>query len=387
MLRDIIDTIREPLVVLDAEFRVQQANAAFFTTFRVHPADTIGQVLFALGDGQWDIAALRELLRDRLAVQMQLHDFEVDHVFPGIGRKIMLLNAGVMAHPPEGQRTILLAIEDVTERRLTEWRLAAHAAELERSNSALDEFASVASHDLQEPLRKILAFGDRLQASAGPSLDGEARRLLRAACSMPAARMRKLIDDLLVYSAGRPRRPQPFVPTDLAQVVREVVERPRADRGDRRQRVGSATLPTIEADPSQMRQLVPEPDRQRPEVPRARARRRVAVARRRPAAGGRCARSPCSDNGIGFDGRATPRRSSRMFQRLHGRVEYEGSGIGLAICRRIVERHGGTHHRDERPRPRRDVRRPVLPVTHPSPGLPHEMQDTRTTMPITILIC
>src|SRR5712672_2752337 len=155
LLLDIIDTVREPLIVLDAEFRVTQANRAFFRTFRVEPGDTIGEVLFTLGDGQWDIAPLRELLRDKLAVEPQLNDFDVDHELPGIGRRI-----------------ILLAIEDITARRLTEWRLAEQHRELERSNAALDEFASVASHDLQEPVRKILSFGDLLNTSAGPALEG-----------------------------------------------------------------------------------------------------------------------------------------------------------------------------------------------------------------------
>src|SRR3982074_1417971 len=78
LLLDIIDTVREPLIVLDAEFRVTQANRAFFNTFRVEPQDTIGEVLFTLGDGQWDIAPLRELLRDKLAVEPHLNDFDAD---------------------------------------------------------------------------------------------------------------------------------------------------------------------------------------------------------------------------------------------------------------------------------------------------------------------
>ena len=173
LLLDIIDTIREPLLVLDPEFRVAQANRAFFRVFRVEAPDTIGEGLFSLGDGQWDIAPLRELLRDKLATEPRMDDFEVDDVFPGIGRKIMLLNARLVSGGRDAPRIILLAFEDITERRLTEWRLEAQRDELQRSNAALDEFASVASHDLQEPLRKILSFGDRLNgASTGLTGDG-----------------------------------------------------------------------------------------------------------------------------------------------------------------------------------------------------------------------
>jgi hypothetical protein len=132
----------------------------------VEPQDTIGEVLFTLGDGQWDIAPLRELLRDKLAVEPQLNDFDVDSEFPGIGRKIMLLNARLVSQGPTSPRIILLAIEDITERRFTEWRLAEQHRELQRSNAALDEFASVASRPAGT-LRKILSFGDLLRTSRG----------------------------------------------------------------------------------------------------------------------------------------------------------------------------------------------------------------------------
>ncbi len=82
LLLDIIDTVREPLLVLDSDFRVTHANRAFFHTFRVAPEDTIGEGLFTLGDGQWDIAPLRTLLHDRLAAERELYDVDVDHVFP-----------------------------------------------------------------------------------------------------------------------------------------------------------------------------------------------------------------------------------------------------------------------------------------------------------------
>src|ERR1051326_5887880 len=129
LLADVIDTVREPLLVLDAQFRVTRTNPAFFQTFRLPSADTIGKVLFDLGDGQWDIPPLRALLSDRLATERELYDVDVDHVFPGIGRKIMLLNARLVTHGPDVPRIILLAIEDVTERRLTERRLAAQRRE------------------------------------------------------------------------------------------------------------------------------------------------------------------------------------------------------------------------------------------------------------------
>lgn len=337
LLLDIIDTIREPLLVLDAEFRVTRANRAFFRIFRVEPTDTIGEVLFELGDGQWDIAPLRELLRDKLAVEPRLDDFEVDHKFPAIGRKVMLLNARLVSQGPKASRVILLAIEDITERRFTESRLAEQRAELQRSNAALDEFASVASHDLQEPVRKILSFGERLSASLGRSVDGDARQHLDRMLAA-AARMRTLINDLLLYSQVA-TSVQPFVSTDLARIARDVLADLETAIADGGGRVEVGDLPVIDADPLQMRQLLQNlvgnaiKYRRKDEAPV------VHVTCSRPTS--RHCAITVTDNGIGFNDKYAD-QIFKMFERLHGRAEYEGSGIGLAICRKIVERHGGT---------------------------------------------
>ena len=337
LLLDIVDTIREPLLVLDPEFRVTQANRAFFRVFRVAPLETIGREIFSLGDGQWDIAPLRELLRDKLAIEPRLDDFEVDHVFPVIGRKVMLLNARLVSHGGAGPRIILLAIEDVTERRFTEWRLAAQHAELLRSNAALDEFASVTSHDLQEPLRKILTFGERLIESAGPVLEGDSRKHLERMLSA-ADRMRSLVDDLLLYSQISTRG-QSFVPTDLGWIAREVIGDLETTIADEGASVEVGELPVLDADPLQMRQLLQNllgnalKYRKKDAPP--------VIELNGARSDGRFWTITVKDNGIGFNEQYAE-KIFKMFERLHGRMEYSGSGIGLSICRKIVERHGGT---------------------------------------------
>ena len=337
LLLDILDTVRGPLIVLDPEFRVTQANRAFFRTFRVEPKDTIGRVLFTLGDGQWDIAPLRELLRDKLAVEPQLNDFDVDHVFPGIGRKIMLLNARLVSQGPHLPRIILLAIEDVTERRFTEWRLAEQSVELRRSNTALDEYAAVVAHDLQEPLRKILSFGERLVTSLGPSLDAGSQhnldRMLNA-----SSRMRTLISDLLTYSQVTTRA-QSFAATDLSQVAHDVIADLETTVADTGGRVEVGALPVIDADELQMRQLLQNL------LGNAFKYRRADTPPVVRLSGTRLDRRHCAivvaDNGIGFEQEHAD-KIFRMFARLHSRAQYDGSGIGLAICRQIAERHGGS---------------------------------------------
>jgi signal transduction histidine kinase len=336
LLLDSLDTVREPLVVLDPEFRVVQANRAFFQTFRVAPDETVGQILFTLGNGQWNIAPLRELLNDRLPLEAQLYDRDVDHVFPGIGRKIMLLNARLVSPGANVPRMILLAIEDVTERRLDEKRLADQRRELERSNEALEVFASVASHDLQEPLRKILAFGDRLVLSAGPTLSEESQGFLTRMVSA-ATRMRTLINDLLQYSQVT-ARVRPFASTDLAKVAREVIADLETAIADAGGQIVVGPLPVIDADALQMRQLLQNLLGNALKFRRPGERLRVRLDSTN---GGNDCHITVADNGIGFSAEYSE-KIFQMFERLHGRMDYEGSGIGLAICRKIVERHGGS---------------------------------------------
>ena len=212
---------------------------------------------------------------------------------------------------------------------------------LQRSNRELEQFASVASHDLQEPLRKIQAFGDRLQTRCSQEL-GEQGRDYLARMQSSATRMRSLIDALLSFSRVTTKA-QPFSQVDLSATAQDVVSdlEERVQRMDGRVQVGD--LPTLEADPLQMRQLLQNlignglkfarPN----EPPMVRVQSRLL-----PQENGEIPRYEISvqDNGIGFE-EIYLDRIFELFQRLHGRQEYEGTGMGLAICRKIVERHGG----------------------------------------------
>ncbi len=116
----IVDTVREPLLVLTADLRVRKANPSFYRTFKVTPEETVGQLVYDLGNQQWDIPWLRKLLEEVLPKDTAFDDFEVEHVFPVIGRKFMLLNARRICRPDNQTELILLAIEDTTERRQAE---------------------------------------------------------------------------------------------------------------------------------------------------------------------------------------------------------------------------------------------------------------------------
>ena len=348
--QNIVETVREPLIVLDSDLRVQGASRSFYRTFKVTQEETEGRLIYELGDRQWDIPALRTLLEEILPERSVFDGFEVEHEFPRVGRRVILLNARQIVTEERSATMILLAIEDITDRKRVEEKLKIYSAKLERSNRELQDFAQVASHDLQEPLRKILAFGDRIKIKAGESLDDECRDYLQRMFNA-AARMQTLITDLMMFSKVETNS-QPFVLTDLGVIAREVT----ADLETRIEQAGGRVeieeLPIIDADPMQMRQLLQNLignslKYYREGVPPVVRIFSQNLDARSPESmdEGALARQLCQilveDNGIGFDEKYLDRIFT-VFQRLHKKGEYEGTSVGLAICRKIVDRHGGT---------------------------------------------
>ncbi|MDR3608584.1 MAG: ATP-binding protein [Oligoflexia bacterium] len=226
---------------------------------------------------------------------------------------------------------------EITQRKVAEEQLRIYADRLEHSNRELQDFASIAAHDLQEPLRKIQAFGDRLKTKFDAQLSDEGRDYLERMLSS-ARRMRKLIDDLLTYSRVTTKA-QPFVATDLNQVLSDVL----SDLELRIEQVKGKVvhkdpLPTLDADPSQMRQLFQNLISNALKFHKKDISPVVEISVK-------LFKNHCilsvADNGIGFDEKYLDKIFT-IFQRLHGRQEYEGTGVGLAVCRRIAERHEGT---------------------------------------------
>ena len=234
------------------------------------------------------------------------------------------------------------------ERKRAEESLKAYAARLNQSNRELQDFAYVASHDLQEPLRKVRTFGDRLNAKYAEALGEQGRDYLKR-MEGAAARMQDLIDDLLELSRVTTNA-QPFTPVDLNEVTQEVVSDLEARIEQIGGRVEVSRLPIVEADRLQMRQLLQNlisnalKFHREEEEPVVRVYSELLQEWEEEGSGRIADRRAyqifVEDNGIGFDEKYLERVLA-PFQRLHGRDAYEGTGMGMAICRKVVERHNG----------------------------------------------
>lgn len=256
------------------------------------------------------------------------------------GSTVWVICAGrVIEWAPDGSAVRMVGCHvDITGRKRTEALLKTALEDVQRSNRELEEFAYMASHDLQEPLRKISSFSSLLVQECGAAVSADAREYLDHILAA-VKRMQALINDLLQLSRVATRA-RPFAPVDLNETLREVLEDLDARLKESGGTVTVGPLPALDADAIQMRQLFQNlianglKFRKPGEAPVVQVRILEADANANRAV--LCV----EDHGIGFEPRFEERIFG-LFQRLHGRQEYEGTGIGLAVCRRIVERHGG----------------------------------------------
>ncbi len=318
------------LTTYDASGRCILANDAIARMLGTSREQLLSENYNQLED--WDKSGLLEKAREAMSSG---HETRQEYKTTSHAGDELWLDCRFTPFSAAGELHLLLSVDDITAAKQAEVELQSYAARLEQSNRDLQEFAYIASHDLQEPLRKVLAFGDRLANKYTDVIDDTGRDYLKR-MREASQRMQTLINDLLTFSRVTTRA-QPFIKVDLNAMVQDVISDLEFQIDRTGGNVGINDLPTIEADPTQMHQLLQNlitnglkfhKDDMPPVV-------QVYATN----FGGQC-QICVKDNGIGFDLQYLD-RIFKPFQRLHSRGEYEGSGMGLAICRRIVERHGG----------------------------------------------
>ena len=440
-----VETVQHPLLVLDHDFRIQRVTSGFYKDFQVTPNETLGQSIFAIGNGQWNFAQLRTRLEDALIRDVSFRDLNIEHEFPKIGRRTMRLNAQRISGRDRTSHTLLLAIEDVTERKeaaeiqyrrmfesardgivvidggtgqvidvnpffleLTRYsrqeivgqafweippfrkaeegrtlvpetnekgvvqydsvNLQAHDGrqlvtavianryrlkdqsfiqvnirdvtqrrqaedDLRRSNLDLQQFAFAASHDLQEPLRTVInqveLFQREYSGKLGPDAD-EIIQFITAATD----RMRHMVLDLLNYSQIA-RASIVISATSMEAVLATAMSNLQLAIANSDARITFDPLPTVWMDHSQavqlLQNLIGNAVKYRSADPP-----RIHLSARQV---GNEWIIAVKDNGLGIEPRFY-QHIFTVFKRLHGK-EYPGTGIGLATCNRIAERHGG----------------------------------------------
>jgi two-component system, chemotaxis family, CheB/CheR fusion protein len=380
----IISTLHEPLIILDKDLRVRTASNAFYKKFGLTEEETEGVRLYDLGNKQWNIPRLRELLEEIVPRNSNFHDFEMRHTFPGIGEKILILNASRIAQKSHGESLILLSISDVTEAVILQLKekdrlakefdaskrynmelekavedrtseiikkkmlLEEKNTELLKMNKELEAFAFISSHDLQEPLRRIQTFASRILEKEEKKLSDSGKNYFRLMQSS-ANQMQALIQDLLTFSRLGSSKAK-FVSIDLHKIVEEVIGDYKELIEENHATISAKVSCNALVVPFQLRQLLNNLISNAFKFAQPGISLHIIIKSRQvkfskpnplnlPLNKPYCHMS-ISDNGIGFD-QAYGKKIFNIFEKLHSKDDYAGTGIGLAIVKKIVDNHHG----------------------------------------------
>ncbi|MEX1240558.1 MAG: CheR family methyltransferase [Cyclobacteriaceae bacterium] len=335
----IVDTVHSPFLVLTSNLQVKSANKSFYSTFNLTQEKAEGSFVYELGDHAWDIPVFRENLNELLGKKANYLEFELKHFFPGIGELTFIVNTYRLLNEDIGNEfLILLAFTNIDEAIRTN-------KELKQLNNHLEEFLFGASHDLQEPLRKIQTFLNMI------SSHGDSDEFIKGyldKISTTAERMTALLGDMRDYSTALGFGTKNLQLLDLNTTVADIIKDLDVMIQEKNAVLHIAPLPLVEGVPILMHQLFyniiknslrfnkgkPVIDISASEVsPNDYQKHNLRKGRNYI-----CVR--IKDNGIGFNNKFADKIFG-MFQRLDGSRGQKGSGLGLAICKKIVEDHEG----------------------------------------------
>ena len=346
----IINTVREPLIALDQDLRVVNASRSFYVVFKVKPEETVGQLIYDLGNKQWDIPRLRELLGTILPQQATFDNYEVEHDFATIGRRIMLLNARQIHRVLGKERIILLAIEDITEKMRLQRELAERTRDAEKAQfeaetatRAKSDFLANMSHELRTPLNSIIGFSEVLEDELLGTLNASQREdvqyILKA-----GRHLLSLINDILDLS--KVESGKMVLELDMVS-LKEVLDASLVMHREKALRHGiSLDLQmepvsgmVIEADERKLKQilfnLLSNAVKFTPDGGSVRVMARAI-------SGAQEIEISIEDTGIGIK-LEDIQKLFKEFSQLDSAYDkkYEGTGLGLAVTKKLVELHGG----------------------------------------------
>ena len=340
--QDVVDTVREPLLILDGNLRVHSANRAFYQTFNVTAADTETRLIYELGNGQWNIPDLRTLLEDILPMNSVFNDYELEHEFPGIGRRIMLLNARQLRQGSHAE-LLVLAMEDVTERRRVETEVANAREAAETANRTKSLFLANMSHELRTPLNAILGFSEMLQDEAAERNLEEFNTDLQK-ITTAGRHLLGLINDILDLSKIEAGKMELHLEAfDVAALVSEVattIERQALKNGNTLQVTCAPDIGVMWADLSKVRQgllnLVSNAAKFTHDGSIS------VVAERQLVDGSDWIMFRVTDTGIGLNAEQVVRLFQPFTQADASTTrKFGGTGLGLALTRRFCQMMNG----------------------------------------------
>lgn len=346
---EVIATVREPFLVLTDNLHIQKANASYYRKFDVETEEVEGLHFFEVQNGLWHHEGLRSLLQMVLPEERRIVDEELTLETDTGGELVFRFNAREIVRVSEARKLILLEISDITRRKAVERNYLTTIDELNRTNEQLDQFVHVASHDLQEPLRKITTFAGRITAKGKGISDKDLDTYL-SKITASSARMSALIKNMLNY-ARLAHHEQLFERTDFDSVLTDILSDFELLIEQKGAEMQIGRLPKLEAVPLQINQLFYNLISNALKFSKeGRSPISSITSRKLPEKeiGDHTSLDPdlsyheivVRDNGIGFDERHG-QRIFAIFQRLNPSSQYLGTGIGLALCKRIAANHDG----------------------------------------------
>jgi len=376
----IVANIREPLLVLNKQLKIRTANNAFYKQFKLNEKETVGSLIYSLGNKKWNFPKLKKLLEEVIPENPVVIDYEVTYDFPNVGEMHLLLNAREVVNDDISDNLILLSLEDITsqvkereksqkiqkhhtkeleekiEERTTELKSAIEElrsanGELVNINKELEAYTYLSSHDLKEPLRKIQTFAGRILDKEDQNLSEKGKTYFTI-LQNAADRMQQLIDELLEFSRLNSSEGK-LKTVNLGTIVDEVLTNFSVNIKESKATIEVGEMCEANVIEFQIRQLIhnlisnalkfSKPGKK----PHIKIWSRVIKGSELNGKDLQPDKTYCqisvSDNGIGIEKKYTE-KIFEVFQKLHGKDEYPGTGIGLATVKKIVDLHNGTIH-------------------------------------------